>query len=444
MNGLKKHCQQHRLRPAALASACFLAAFLVCAVPTHADSIHIERRETSTQTLNRAVALLKAGHLSQADEVLQHVQETDPGFLSATLGRAQIAVDQHQLVAADHMVSAVLAKQDRLPEAHNMKGFLLLLHKDSGAARREFSRAIELQPQYVTPRLYLATLDRTAGDLAGAAAEYKAITQAAPRLPAGYLGEAEALNTLHRENDALQVLESWKSADPRSLLPYRVLANIYLADHKPEQAVGQLQAALGKSPKDSLTLSELGDVYAACGDTQRAGAAYTAALSSDPHNSKAALGLGGLEASAGQNEKALGHLRQVLTSDPNNAIAANDIAWVLVSQGRELDQALVLAKVAVQSDPSYVDAHDTLGWVRYSRGEYKLAVTELKQAHAMQPASPEIAAHLGLAYARTGDRQAALALLKQALAATPAIPNRPELERVEAELSMSKTVASLH
>lgn len=419
-----------------------VAAALAC--PTaHADTLKLKVPPSSTQTLNAAVRLMSKGQLKEADALLQRVEAGNPGYLTALLSRAQIAVDGHQLAQADQLVNTVLSRQERLPEAHNMKGFLLLLHKDPAGARREFSRAIELQPKYVTPRLYLAVLDRTSGDLAGAAVEYKSLTQVAPSLPAGYLGEAEALNTLHRDNDAQQVFETWKSADPHTLMPYRVLANMYLADHKPQQAIQQLQAALAKSPKDSSTLAELGDVYAAAGDGQHAASAYTAALSSDPGNSKAALGLGALEASFGQNEKALAHFRQVLSANPNNAVAANDTAWLLASQGRDMDEALALAKIAVQSDPSYVDAHDTLGWVHYRRGEFKQAIPDLKQAHTMQPANPEIAAHLGLAYAKTGDRQAALPLLKQALASNPAVSNRPELEHVAADLSTGKTIASV-
>jgi cellulose synthase operon protein C len=425
-----------------LSFSLLLAAALACPT-THADTLKLKVPPTSTQTLNAAVRLMSKGQLKEADALLQRVEVGNPGYLTALLSRAQIAVDGHQLAQADQLVNAVLARQDRLPEAHNMKGFLLLLHKDRDGARREFSRAVELQPKYVTPRLYLAMLDRTSGDLAGAANEYKALTVVAPSLPAGYLGEAEALNTLHRDNDAQQVFENWKAADPHTLLPYRVQANMYLADHKPQQAIQQLQAALTKSPKDSSTLAELGDVYSAAGDGQHAAAAYSAALSADSHNSKAALGLGAVEASAGQNDKALAHFRQVLSAEPNNAVAANDIAWILASQGRDLDEALALAKIAVQSDPHYVDAHDTLGWLHYRRGEYKAAVAELKQAHAMQSGNPEIAGHLGLALAKSGDRTAALPLLKQALASGPGISNRPELEQVAADLGNGKTMASV-
>ena len=388
--------------------------------------------------LNKAVALLAKGNLKEADAVFQEILGRDSGQLDALLGRAQIAASEHQLDSADQMVATVLKRSPTLPEAHNMKGVILLLRKDNDGARREFSRAIELQPKYVTPYLYLAVLARTSGDYPRAAEEYKALTQVAPHLPAGYLGEAEALTMQHREADALKVLESWKSGDPKTLLPYQVIASVNLSDHKPADAIHQLQGALAKSPHDSPTLTLLGTAYLATGDTRAASAQYQAALTSNPANTDAAIRLGNLEAAARQNDRALVHFRMAVKADPNNAIACNNVAWLLADQGKDLDEALRLAASAVTLDPKYTDARDTLGWVQYRRGEYAAAVTTLKAAKALAPANTDIAAHLGLAYAKAGHKPEALAELKRALAPGSTVANRAELERTVTQLSAAK------
>lgn len=412
-----------------------ICAALLFASDLRADTIGAQRVKSSTKTLDNAIHLIQTGHLKEADALLQRIQSDEPGYLTAILGRAQIAADEHQIAAAEQMVDTVLARQSRLPEAHNMKGFVLLLRKDESGARREFNRAIELQPKYVTPRIYLAILDRSHGDLAGAANEYKQVIDVAPRLPAGYLGEAEALSMLHRENDAVHVLESWKVADPKTLMPYRVLANVYLADHRPQLAIEQLQAAVAKDSRDAVTLAELGDAYATAGNASAAAAEYQAALAVDPHNLEAAIGLGSLEAAAGQNDRALVHFRQALATDPKSAVAANDVAWTLTMQGRAPEEALQLAQGAVRRDPNYADAYDTIGWIHYRRGEYAQAIVALKRANALQPRNLDFAAHLGLAYAKAGDRQDALKEINQVLASGDAVSNRPELERVAASLA---------
>jgi tetratricopeptide (TPR) repeat protein len=390
---------------------------------------------TPSDSMAQAVGLLGQGKLKEADALLLKETNSNPADLDAALGRAQIAIGERQLNTADQMVTAVLKRQNNLPEAHNMKGLVLLLRKDSPGAQREFTRAIELRPQYITPHLYLAAMARVAGDFSGAATEYRKIIAIAPHLPTGYLGEAEAETMLHREPDALRILESWKTADPRTLLPYQVLANIDISDHKPQLAMQQLQAALAKSPHDSTTLAILGGAYEAAGDNHSAATQYQAALAANPANADAAIRLGTLEAASGSSGPALAHFRQALKTDPNNAIACNDAAWLLEEQGKNLDEAQRLAQLAVTRDPKYADAHDTLGWVLYRRGNYLHAVAMLKQAKTLAPASPDVAAHLGLAYAKTGHKQEALAEINRALksGASPSI--RPELEHTAAQLS---------
>jgi Flp pilus assembly protein TadD len=386
--------------------------------------------------MKRAVDLMALGRLKEADALLQKFTENEPDKLDAELGRAQIAVTQKDLRKAETLVDGILSRQGNLPEAHNMKGVLLLLKKDDAGAQGEFTRAMQLQPKYITPRLYLAVMARVRGNFPEAAQDYKGITDVAPQLPVGYLGEAEALTMQHREGDALKVLESWKAADPKTILPYQVLANIALTDGKPAEAIRQLQAALGKSPNDAHTLTLLGDAYAVAGNAALASEQYQAAMvASNGSNPEAALHLGTLEAGAGHTDQALYYFRMVLKADPTNPVACNDSAFLLANQGTNLKDALTLAETAVKHAPKYADAKDTLGYVQYRKGEYALAVATLQQAKTLDPGSKDIAAHLGLAYAKTGHKQEALAELRRALQPGPSDLNRPELERTVAELS---------
>lgn len=425
----------NRSRLSARLIASVLGCILSSSIALNADPVILIKPLRPNKKIDQAVDLLGKGDLKQADALFSQITESDPAYLEATLGRAQIAITDKQLDQADRMVTEVLKTQEKLPEAHNMKGLVLILRNDPEGARREFSRAIELRPDYVTPRLYLAVLARVDHDYAGAVSEYKALTAVAPRLAAGYLGQAESQMLLGHQDDAIKVLEAWKSADPKSLLPFQVLANIDLANRKPQDAIRQLQAALVKSPHDSATLTILGTAYADAGDTRSATANYQAALSANPANTDAALRLGELEAGAGQTDKALAHFKLVLQADPNNTIACNNIAWLLAEQGKDLNEALRYAQLATKRDPKYADAHDTLGWVHYRRKEYPQAVTALQQAKVLAPSSNDVAAHLGLAYAKTGQKKAALAELQRALNSGNNVSNRPEVERMAAELS---------
>jgi tetratricopeptide (TPR) repeat protein len=368
-------------------------------VALHADSINLLPKSKQSDFAH-AVELLGNGRVQDADALFRHVMENDPEQLDAELGRAQIAITEQRLDQAERMVAEVLKRNKTLPEAHNMKGLVLLLQKHTSEAIGEFSRAIALRPRYVTPRLYLALMARSKGDFARATTEYNTLTEVAPHLPAGYLGQAESLMLMRRQADAIGVLEKWKNADPGSLLPYQVLANVYLAAREPQEAIRQLHVALAKRPHDSATLTILGTAYAVLGDTRSAMSKYEAALAANGVNTDAAIRLGELEAGAGKSDQALVHFRDALKADPSNVVVCNNIAWLLAEQDKDLDEALRLAQFATLRDPKYVDAKDTLGWVRFRRGEYALAVSTLREARALAPSRKAIAAHLSLASAK--------------------------------------------
>jgi len=390
------------LRPGRL--AIFALGVSILGIDAAAEPIDLRAGSRVQLQFDKAIEYLGDGNLKQADAVLQDILKEDPTHVYALLARAQVAVAEGRISAADRGVAAVLTRQQQLPEAHNMRGVVLLLQKRTDDAAAAFTRALELQPSYVTPRFYLAAIARSKGDHAGAAREYKALTVAAPRLPAGYLGQAEAHMMLRNAPEAFRILNAWKAVPGSGSTPYQVVANLYLTRNDPARAIQELQSSLAKSPGDSASLTYLGDAYVSAKDTTKAMESY----------------------------------RLAVKADPRNAVATNNLAWVLAEQGQDLNEPLRLAETAVAMEPAYVDAHDTLGWVLYKRAEYDRSVVALSKARKLAPTRMDIAAHLGLAYAKAGSRQQALTELRAALASKPPLPNRVELERVVKELASAQ------
>ena len=386
-----------RVRRAVLALVCCLAAG-----PAAAGTIVIgQPAKVIDAKFTQAVTLLAQGRLEQADALLQEVLKNDPSQAPALLARVQIAVSERRMADASRTVASALTKNPDLSEAHAMKGVVLLLQRRPEEAAPALRRAVELKPGYATPRFYLAMIARSKGDFAAAATEYQALAQAAPSLPAGYLGQAEALMMLRREPEAFRVLETWKAVPGSGPTPSYVIANIRMARGEPAEAIRELKAVIARSPGDAVVLTLLGDAYLAAGDESHA----------------------------------VENFRAALKVDEGNPVANNNLAWVLAEQGKDLDEALRLAKAACRRDPGYVDALDTLGWIHFRRGEYAEASATLSRASALAPDRLDIAAHLGLAYAKTGSTARALKELRRALAAPTPLPNRAELQRVVAELS---------
>jgi tetratricopeptide (TPR) repeat protein len=412
-----------------LAQFAVMGALALSGSTLRADGIGLRQTVPSDQKIGEALSLLGQGRLEKADALFQAIAGSEPSHVYALLGRAQVAVIKRNLAQADRAVTEVLERHDTMPEAHNMKGVVLLMQNDEGGARREFLRAIELHPLYVTPRLYLAAMSRASKDYVQAAREYKTLTEIAPRLPAGYLGQAEAEMMQNHTAQAFRILESWKHADAGSIAPSQVIATLYVATGEPQKALQELRGALEQRPGDSTTIRITGDAYAAAGETEQAIRQYRGALAADSRNIEAALGLGNVQLRSGDKSQALVTYRNVLAVDAMQPIACNNVAWLLAEQRRNLDEALRLGRLAIKADPRFVDAYDTLGWVHYLRHEYTQAVTVLEKGKSLAANRTDIAGHLGLAYAKAGSKQRALTELRRALASPEPLPNRSDLQR---------------
>ncbi len=391
--------------PARLAAAAI--ASIVFAAIAAAEPIDLRAAGRVQQQFDRAIGHLADGDLKQADALLQAILKEDPTHIYAQLARAQVAANEGRIAAADRGVATILQRQPKLPEAHNMHGVVLLLQRRTDDAAAAFRRALELEPGYVTPRFYLAAIARSKNDHAATVQEYKALTAAAPRLAAGYLGQAEAYMMLRNGPEAYRVLEAWKAVPGSGTTPYHVIANLLLAEGNAAKAIQELQSALAKSPNDTAALTYLGDAYVASKDATKAMESY----------------------------------RLAVKADTRNAVATNNLAWLVMEQARDttaLNESLGLAETAVKLEPTYVDALDTLGWVHYRRADYTKSVAALSKARKLAPGRMDIAAHLGLAYAKNGSNAQALTELRAALASNAPLANRSELERVVKELSSGR------
>ena len=381
-----------------------------------------------------ALIALEGGRLAEADALFQQAIAANPDLVVASLGRAQIAISEQRLSVADKMVSDVLQRNPNLPEAHNMHGVVLLLQKNTAASRSAFMKAAALNQRFVTPHIYLAAIARAASDYPEAIREYQELTRLAPRLPAGYIGKAEAQMMLGKSADAFATLKEWKVADPKSTLPFQVIAALHMANGAPRLALEELGGAMQLNARDPVTLTARGSAHLALGEVPAATKQFELALSIDASYAMARMGLADVALRSGNLEGAKTAYRAVLRLDAQNTVAQNNLAWILADQGKDLEEAVKLAEAATKREPEYVDGHDTLGWVHYRRAEYARAIASFSKAKSLAPTRGDIAAHLGMAYAKAGRKQEALTELRRALLWKGELNNRREVEALIATL----------
>lgn len=143
------------------------------------------------------------------------------------------------------------------PNTHNNLGDVYGRHGDKEGALREFSRAIELKPNYADAYHNLGNTYREMGNMEKAMENYQMAAKINPNL--------------------------WQS--------FQNIAALYFQAQKYDLALENIQKAIQVNPKNTNLYLNLGIVYLTSGDKEKAKQIFTQILSSDPNNQAAAAGL---------------------------------------------------------------------------------------------------------------------------------------------------------
>lgn len=143
------------------------------------------------------------------------------------------------------------------PNTHNNLGDVYGRHGDKEGALREFSKAIELKPNYGDAYHNLANTYRELGQIDKALENYQNAIKFNPNL--------------------------WQS--------HQNIAAIYFADMEYDKALGNIQKAIQISPKNINLYNNLGIIYLSMGQKDKAKEVFTMILNADPQNQFASQGL---------------------------------------------------------------------------------------------------------------------------------------------------------
>ena len=237
---------------------------------------------------------------------------------------------------------------------------------------------------------------------------------------------------------AVTFLQAVLKANPANAEALVLLGSIeFTVNNAPDKAMADYMAAIEKQPKDVIGYRALADLYVVEKKPDAALLAIQDGLKQLPDNIPLHMSLAGLLEQSGNYDGAISEYEYVQSQQPGSMIVANNLASLLTDHRTDkasLDQALALAAVLRKSQvPQF---KDTLGWVSYRSGDYKTAVSLLNDAATALPDVALIRYHLGMGYAAVGQNAMAAEQFKAALTKSPS----DELaERIKAELRKTAT-----
>jgi tetratricopeptide (TPR) repeat protein len=215
-------------------------------------------------------------------------------------------------------------------------------------------------------------------------------TEAALGLADALLRKARVDGDAQHAIEAERVLEAALAAEPNDYSSRRLLAAVYLAQHRFRAAIDAATRAAQMRPADAWNYGALGDAYLEIGDYDRAFDAFDEMVRRRPDAASYAR-IAYAHEIQGRLRDALKYMR--MASEATSAHDPESLAW----------------------------HHAQLGHLHFQLGEIDTAAREFARAHFVFPDHPYAQAGLARVEAARGDRGAALARFRALLdrAASP-------------------------
>jgi tetratricopeptide (TPR) repeat protein len=259
----------------------------------------------------------------------------------------------------------------------------------------------------------------------------------APNHPLALLSLADLYESVKKPAMAIKVYERVPATSPLKRNAQIQLATDLDAADRSDEAIKILKTVTTDDPKDLEAIMALGNIergrkkFADCAVTYSMGIEVLPPNNDKP-NSIYYYYRGICEERSKQWSKAEADMRKALELQPEQPHVLNYLGYSWIDQGTNLDEAMKMIKRAVEQRPDDGYIVDSLGWAYYRIGNFEDAVKNLERAIDLKPEDPTINDHLGDAYWRIGRT---LEAKFQWAHARDLKPEPEELPKIEAKIA---------
>jgi putative PEP-CTERM system TPR-repeat lipoprotein len=341
----------------------------------------------------------------------------DAKYYQADIALALYHLEQGQFDKALAAITALEKKLPNSPGTYNLKGLAYMGKKDFPQARRNFERALTLNPTLVSAAVNLGKIDLQEKNLPAARSRLQGIVDKDSKNVSAMIALAELARLEKKEPQYLSWLEKAARANPAAFRPRALMAEYYLGEGQQEKALGiAREAVAGRS--DSLEALELlGRVQLAAGEKDNAFATYTKLAALAPKSARVHYNLAQTHAAQGDEKATRSALRQALELNPSYADALAALS-VLEARTGNHTEAVGLARELQERFPSSPTGLTLEGDAWMAAGRYADAAQSYQKSLATDKSSAA-AIKLHLAHARGGDVKKADTFLLDWLKARP-------------------------
>ncbi|MDQ1830125.1 XrtA/PEP-CTERM system TPR-repeat protein PrsT [Massilia scottii] len=350
-------------------------------------------------------AMAVAQHrLAEAGTLLERAGAVDP----AAVGPAIVLAGHYvRMGAADKalilMRKLLVANPDN-PAVLDQLGQLQVATGDNGSAMETFTKLTVAAPQSAEAHFRLGSAHAAMNNLPSASASLKRALVLQPNYLDAQLALASAHLRQQQFNDALGVARSMQKQHPKLPVGYVSEADVLLVQRNAMAAIPLYDKAFSLGNNAEL-LIKLYEALRIVGKTKEADARVQQWRAANPDDVKVPGYLGEQYIANKKYQLAITEFEAILKKAPAYPSALNNlaVAYELAGDAR----ALPTAELAFKALPGSAAVSDTLGWLLVQKGDLARGLPLLRDASARLPGVPEIRLHLAKALIQARDKDAA-------------------------------------
>lgn len=333
-----------------------------------------------------AVARVAQGQVAEGLADLGRIAESDAGT-TADLALIAAQIARKDVKGALASVDRVDRKQPNQARFANIRGQLLMQSKDVAAARKNFARALELDPLFFPAAVALASLDAADNKMGDAKKYFESMLARDAKNWRAMLALADLhTNSGEPGSKILLLLQEAIKGNPTVAEPRVALIEFHLAARQHEAALSVAQEALTALPDSPALLDGLGRAQLGAKAYQQAITTFRKLVNLAPGLVQPHLQLADIYLARNERAAALASLQRALDISPDLVGAQAKQVEILLA-GKQTKEALAIARRLQQKNPRDGTGHALEASVLMTLKQWDGAATALRSAMSRTPST---------------------------------------------------------
>lgn len=336
-----------------------------------------------------AVTHIAMGDANAGFSELEEISTSDKGS-TADLALISAYLKRNDFDKALKAIDNLEKKQPNDAATYNLRARTLVAKKDMSGARKNFEKALSINPSFLPAAVSLAAMDMVDKKPDDARKRFESVLASDPKNIGALLALAELKNAAGgKPEEIMAYISKAVEANPKEVAPRLALIELQLRNKDSKSALASAQNALAAIPDKPELLDALGRTQHIAGDSNQALATYSKLAVLQPASPMAAMRMAEIQLANKNKDEAAKSLRRALEIKSDLLEAQRGLIMLLMD-GKKQQDAFVLARDIQKQRPKEAVGYVLEGDIYASGKQWPEAIAAYRSG-LKQVLAPELA-----------------------------------------------------